>query len=244
MVATFQQLHQQSEPLILNNVWDAASAAIMQRNGAVAIATSSAAVAWSLGVADGGKLSVQQQCQLADRVLPLLDIPLSMDIEDGYSDDPNAVATFCDELYKKGVAGVNLEDGAMPPTLLAEKIDAIRQRVGSDFFINARTDVYLRNLVADPEKVAETINRARTYEQAGANGIFVPGTMTAEVFVHVCASTPLPVNAMITGQGAIDSLLAAGVKRFTTGPHTFLACYGALTGAALDFVTMNGMMDA
>src|ERR1700749_2643329 len=145
----FHSLHQQSTPLILPNAWDAASARIFENLGAKAIATTSAGVAWSLGYPDGRIVPAKEHAQLAERIVRIIKVPLSVDFENGYSDAPSQVAENIKPLLDAGVAGINIEDGTDAPSLLASKIEAIRkaaQSYGSELFINVRTDVYLAAL--------------------------------------------------------------------------------------------------
>jgi len=106
-------------------------------------------------------------------------LPLTVDIEDGYSSDPEVVGQLVGQLLEAGVVGINIEDGSDAPELLARKIAACRaaaDAAGVKLFINARCDVYLRGL-AEPgtPRVAETLRRAAIYQQAGASGLFAPG---------------------------------------------------------------------
>lgn len=141
--ATFRALHQQDPLLVLPTAWDAASAALWQRAGAAAVGTSSAALAWSCGYADGGALP-EHLLQRVAEIAAAVSVPLNVDLEDGYSRDPDAVARLVERIAALGVAGINLEDGGNPPPLLVAKLDAIRDRLGERrMFINARTDVYL-----------------------------------------------------------------------------------------------------
>ncbi|WP_267960091.1 isocitrate lyase/phosphoenolpyruvate mutase family protein [Shewanella sp. AS16] len=149
LLQTFTLLHSHRVPLLLPNAWDAASAALLQMAGAPAIATSSAALAWSLGYADGGALPRAALLHAVEGIMRVSKVPVSVDIEDGYSHEPRAVAALVADLLALGVVGINLEDGCRPPALLVDKIGAIRASASSrEVFINARTDVYLRDLAA------------------------------------------------------------------------------------------------
>lgn len=242
MYTKFKQLHYQSRPLFLQNVWDVASAALVEENGATAIATSSAAVAWSLGLSDKDGLSMSVQIALAEQIGASVEVPFSMDIEDGYSADPEAVADFCEKLHSQGVVGINIEDGSLSPAMLSEKIIAIRRIVGPRLFINARTDVYLRGLVPENERLPMAIDRARLYAESGADCIFVPGLLDPDSFAQISRSISLPLNAMVSPGFDVSALVDAGVKRFSTGPGTFLMCYQDLIGSALSFGEMEGLM--
>ncbi|MBA2672438.1 isocitrate lyase/phosphoenolpyruvate mutase family protein, partial [Ramlibacter sp.] len=176
----FFSLHAAAQPLVLPNAWDAASAALFQDTGATAIATSSASLAWALGYKDGGGLPRQELMGAVERILRVIGIPLTVDMEDGYSDDPAEVAALAAQLAQAGAVGINLEDGSKPPAVLAAKIAAIRGKLDAgSFFINARTDVYLRSLAPAGAQVPMAVERAQQYRAAGADGIFVPGLRVA-----------------------------------------------------------------
>ncbi|PRC94630.1 isocitrate lyase/PEP mutase family protein [Solimicrobium silvestre] len=224
----FQSLHSEPTPLLLPTAWDAASAALFQCDGAKAVATSSAALAWSLGYADGGSLPRQELLAAIRRIVRVLQVPLTVDLEDGYSDSPVTVAELIWEVAQCGVAGINLEDGANSANLLTSKIAAARHSLGTaNLFINARTDVFLRNLADGDAAIGMTIERLHHYKDAGADGAFVPG-MSRIVDVHqVAPEIGLPLNLMtVPGMPTIDALFAAGVRRVSAGPALFQSSYG------------------
>src|SRR3984957_12096154 len=156
----FRDLHQGPALLVLPNAWDAGSARLIESLGAKAIATTSAGLAWSRGYADGNTLPNDQLTAAARDIARGIRVPLSVDIEAGYSDDPRAVARLAAGLLDVGAVGINIEDGPDSPDLLCRKIEAIREntaRSGVDVFINARTDVYLRGLASGEAAVDEVI---------------------------------------------------------------------------------------
>lgn len=140
---SFFKLHQAPTPFLLVNVHDPLSVLLAQSQGAVAIGTSSAALAWSLGYADGEQLPVAALLDAVKRLLRVSQLPLTIDLESGYSSNPDDVADLVLQLAQSGVAGINLEDGVAPPELLCQKIIACRAKLaGYPLFINARTDVF------------------------------------------------------------------------------------------------------
>src|SRR5690349_1124732 len=144
----------------------------MEHLGAAAIATTSAGFAWANGYPDGDRVPIEVLVAGVRAMTRVVRVPVSVDIEDGYADDPQAVAETVRALVDEGAVGINLEDGAGPPERLAAKIERIRA-VAGEVFVNARTDVILRGLpAADP--VAEVIRRGRLYAEAGASGLFAP----------------------------------------------------------------------
>lgn len=225
---TFTALHSAASPLVMPNAWDAASAALFAREGATAIATSSASLAWSLGYADGGALPRGELLAAIARIQRVINIPLTVDLEDGYSDAPQAVAGLVGEVAALGVAGINLEDGAQAPGALADKIAACRRLLGKrPLFINARTDVYLRGLAKGDAAITMTLERASLYQGAGADGLFVPGMSSVEDTTRIAGETPLPLNLMLLpNMPAIQDLFAVGARRFTAGPAPFQTAYG------------------
>jgi 2-methylisocitrate lyase-like PEP mutase family enzyme len=223
----FFQLHQQGL-LMLPNAWDAGSARIAQSAGAKAVATSSAAVAWAHGYADGHKLPTELHLHTVRAIVGAVSVPVSVDVERGYADDPSAVAEFVHAVMAAGAVGINIEDGAQAPELLCEKIKCIRQRCGDGLYINARTDVYIRNPVPADQRVAEVLKRARLYQAAGASGLFVPKLLLPAEMAAVVAGTPLPVNVMaMPGLPAAAPLRDLGVRRVSAGSAIAEFVHGA-----------------
>lgn len=220
--SVFRALHANSgKPLLLANIWEVGGARLVQSLGAPAIATTSAGVAWSLGYADGNHLPVAALTQLAANIVNSVTIPVSIDVEAGYADEPSVVSENLKPIFGAGISGINIEDGADDPTLLAKKIEAIKRMsvsIGVDVFINARTDVYLQNLAPDEQKVQETLKRAAIYGSAGADGLFVPALAESTQIAHIVAGTHLPVNLLAwPGLPNAAELGQLGVRRLSAG---------------------------
>jgi 2-methylisocitrate lyase-like PEP mutase family enzyme len=237
--AHFRRLHTQGV-LRIANAWDAGSARLIESLGAPAIATTSAGVAWSRGYADGDQLPVEQLFAVATEIARVVRVPLSMDIEGGYSDNPDTVAGHVVHLAELGVVGINLEDGAAEPQLLAAKIARIKHALtarGLDVYVNARTDVYLRGLAQAERRVDAVLERATLYRDAGADGLFVPGLTDADAIRAIASGTPLPLNVMLRPSlPPLDELEALGVRRLSAGSDLAEAVFahvGALAGAFL-----------
>lgn len=236
----FLALHRLDKPLYLPNVWDAASARLMEDAGAAALATSSAAMAWSLGYADGvdedaGGLPAGELLAAVQRMRRCTRLPLSVDVEGGYAESPEALADFVLQLQALGVSGINLEDGLDPPARLVAKITAIRARLaGRPLFINARCDVELLALATPETAEAECLRRLRRYAEAGADGLFVPGLLDTERVRRLAAAVSLPLNLMVPdpSDARLPELRAAGVRRFSCGPGLQLRALGTLMSAA------------
>lgn len=235
---TFHQLHHADRPLLLPNAWDAASAYLLQREGAPAVATSSAALAWSLGYADGGSLPREELRGAVRRIARVVTVPLSIDIEDGYSDSPEAVATLAGEIAALGACGINLEDGDKPPALLADKIAAIRRMLGDTrLFINARTDVYLRGMAQGDDAIRMCANRLRLYREAGADSGFVPGMCRLDDVAALAPAIDMPLALMMMpGMPRPAELFAAGARRFTVATALFHSAHAGALEAIRPFL--------
>ncbi|HEX3652126.1 MAG TPA: isocitrate lyase/phosphoenolpyruvate mutase family protein [Rhizomicrobium sp.] len=227
----FRALHAPGRMLVLPNAWDAASARMVQELGAGAIATSSAAVAWSHGYPDGDMVPNETAFTAVKEILRVVSLPLSVDSEGGYSDDPEKVAAFVLTLIELGVAGINLEDGKSSPELLGQKIAAIKGAAKANaagVFINARCDVYLHDLVPDDAKLAEMIRRGKLYRDAGADGLFVPAMHDLREIGEVVSAIDLPINILaMRVVPPIAELKSAGVRRVSIGALTARCAYGA-----------------
>ena len=236
----FHQLHTGPEVLILPNAWDVASAVIVAEAGAKAIATSSAAVAWALGYADGDLLPVEHTCALAAAISRATDLPLSVDFEGGFTDDLDELSRNITRVIEAGAVGINFEDGGRDPQLHATKIAAARQaaeQAGVALYINARTDIYLKGLATGEAAEAEAVRRAKLYLSAGASGIFAPGAAEPGLVGRLAAAIPAPLN-ILAWPGAPDAaaLKALGVRRLSAGTGTFNVAAAALARATAAFL--------
>lgn len=240
MLERFRSLHAGPEVLVLPNCWDAGSARLIEHLGARALATTSAGVAWAHGYPDGNLLPVANLLATVRSIARVLSVPLTIDIEGGYSDDPATVADTATAVIEAGAVGINIEDGGGAPELLAAKIARIKQaaaKAGVDLFVNARTDVYLRGLAPPPQRVAETLARAQRYRDAGADGLFVPGLVTAEDLRAVSASAGLPLNVMAwTGLPSVTALSELGVRRLSAGSALAQGAWGHVARGATELL--------
>ena len=244
---TFKQLHAGPQILVLPNAWDAASAALMEDAGAQAVATSSAAVAWAHGYADGDLLPVPTLLAAIGEIARVLKVPLTADIEGGFCDDLETLSETVRGVIDAGAVGINLEDGVRDPALQARKIEAVRKaadQAGAGLFVNARPDVYLRGLAQGEAALAETLRRAELYRAAGADGIFVPGPVDETLLGTLAREIALPLNVM--GRGGAPSaarLQTLGVRRLSSATAPFRAAYAAL-GRAMSAFLESGDADA
>ncbi len=237
----FVRLHVPGGPLVLFNVWDAGSAQAVANAGARAIATGSASVAMANGFGDGQELPMEFALDNARRIVRSVDVPVTVDFEGAYSDDPAEGARNIATLKETGAVGCNFEDqivggeGLHPIPVQAERIAATRQAVGPDFFINVRTDLFLKvpQQNHDEAMLGEAIDRARAYASAGANGFFVPMLGNLDFLKRLSEASPIPVNFMTYPDCPSNAeLAAAGVARISHGPFPYMALMGRLEEAA------------
>ncbi|MEO6028233.1 MAG: isocitrate lyase/phosphoenolpyruvate mutase family protein [Candidatus Binatia bacterium] len=244
LASRFRALHALGRTLVLPNAWDAGSARLIESCGASAIATTSSGVAWACGYPDGDAVPVRVLVDAVARIVRVIDVPLTVDAEGGYASDPNAVAETVRALADAGAVGVNLEDGAGSPDLLCAKIAAVKRvgaQAGVDVFVNTRTDVVLRGLVAPENRVAETLARARRYHEAGCDGIFVPGVSDPTMIRDIVQGIDLPVNVMLVPQlPAIAELTRLGVRRVSAGAAIAQAAHGLARKFATQLLADGG----
>ncbi len=236
----FGELHVPGSPLVLYNCWDAGSAAAIAASGAKALATGSWGVAVAQGYQDGQLIPMEEVLGLAKRIVAGHELPVTLDFEGAYGASPQEVATNVSAVAQAGIVGINFEDrhvqgkGRWSVEEQSARIAAIRDSVGPDFFINARTDVFMQ---AKPDShdagLEEAIARGQAYAAAGASGFFVPMLTDVDLITQICAQVPLPVNVMMKAELPGRAALAqAGVARISYGPASFVAAMKELTAAA------------
>ncbi|MGW3306855.1 isocitrate lyase/PEP mutase family protein [Streptomyces sp. NPDC001073] len=239
----FRALHVPGRPLVLPNAWDAASARIVEDTGATAVATTSAGVAWALGVPDGDLLGRERAVAAVARIAGSVAVPVSADIESGFAEDPAGVADTVRAVLSAGAVGVNIEDalyggeGVLRPVAeQAERIAAAREAAdaeGVPLFVNARIDTFLRGAGG----VDATLERAAAFRAAGADGIFVPGTVEPGTVKELADGIDAPLNVLV-GPGAppVAELAALGVARVSAGSSVALAAYAVVRRAARELL--------
>lgn len=226
----FKSLHVKGDPLVLYNIWDAGGAKALAETGARAIATGSWSVAAAHGYPDGEAIPLDFLLILAGRIAGATGLPLTVDFEGGYAEAPDALAENARRLAATGAVGMNFEDqvvggaGVYPIARQAERIGAIRKAAGPDFFLNARTDLFLK----EPDRarhaafLSEAKTRAAAYAEAGASGFFVPGLIDPSLIAEICAATALPVNVMaMPGAPSRATLAELGAARISHGPFPY-----------------------
>jgi len=221
----FAALHVPGNPVILYNIWDVASALAAVRGGAQALATGSHPVADANGWPDGQQVPIDFALANASRIIAAVDIPLTVDFEGAYSVDPAEGGANVARLAATGTVGCNFEDqviggeGLHPLDLQVLRIAAIRSAVGDQFFINARTDLFLKTQTYDDALIDQVVERGKAFADAGASGFFVPRLGDPKQIERVVREVPLPLN-VIAFPGAPDKAVwaAAGVARISHGP--------------------------
>ncbi|MEC3919804.1 isocitrate lyase/PEP mutase family protein [Nocardia sp. CDC160] len=224
-------LHDGDKPLLLPNAWDFGSAAMLAEAGFPAVGTTSLGVAAAAGLPDGTAATRDETLSLAQR-LGRLSIPVTVDIEGGFSTDPGEVAEFCAELAAAGIAGINLEDSRSnaklaEPDSHGEVIAAVKSRV-PELFLNARTDTYWLGIDTD-----STLDRVLHYEKCGADGIFVPGVTDPDRIRALTNALTAPLNVLFSPTGpTVAELAELGVRRVSTGSLLYRAALAAAVHTA------------
>jgi 2-methylisocitrate lyase-like PEP mutase family enzyme len=242
----FAGLHTKGAPVVLYNVWDAGSAATLEKAGASAIATSSWSVAEAQGYRDGEDIPVEFFNEIIARVVASVDLPVTADFEGGYTEDDDRLAENISRLLDVGVAGINFEDrvvkgsGLYPIDRQAGRVAVLRRvadQKGVPLFINARTDLFLGQ-GNDPESVTgEAIDRAAAYADAGASGFFIPGLQEKPLITRICEGVALPVNVMVMDGVPPNAQLAEiGVARISYGATPYI---DVLESLKQDFLKLN-----
>ncbi|MFB5676836.1 isocitrate lyase/phosphoenolpyruvate mutase family protein [Paenibacillus terreus] len=224
MIREFNNLHTSEELLFLGNAWDLLSALTLEKTGFKAIGTTSWGIANSLGYADGELIDFNQNLAIVKTIAENVKIPVSADIEAGYSEDFNTIIDNVLRTADVGVAGINIEDSLKKETGLRDIADhcsllikmrtALENRGFKDFYINARTDTYFQ--LENPFN--ETIDRASAYVESGASGIFVPGVTEEDEIQQIAAQVKAPLNILsLPNLTSCNKLKELGVKRFSFG---------------------------
>lgn len=237
----FRRLHQGPDVLRLANCWDAASARLVESLGAKAIATTSAGLAWSNGYPDGDVMPLDRLAAAVETIARVIKIPLSVDMEGGYAQDVAGVADSVARVIDAGGVGCNLEDGRGSADTLCAKIEQAKKgaaRRDIDFWVNARTDVYLRKLAPPDKRVAETIARAGRYRDAGADSVFVPGLADPNEISAIVQAIACPLNVLAwPGLPDAAELAKLGVRRLSAGAGISEAVWGRAASLARQFLS-------
>ena len=236
---TFAALHVPGDPVVLYNIWDVGSARAVVAAGAKALATGSHPVADAQGFQDGQDVPIDFALDNAKRIVDAVELPVTIDFEGAYSADPEEGGRNVGRLKATGAVGCNFEDqviggeGVHPLELQVERIRAIRIAVGADFFINARTDLFLKVKEHDDALVGEVIGRGKAFADAGASGFFVPRLSDARQIERIVREVPVPLNVIaFPGAPPKSEWASAGVARISHGPFPHKALMAQLEEAA------------
>jgi len=238
-----RELHRPGDPLVLVNVWDAASARVVAAApGTAALATASWSIAAARGSADGERLPLGEMLDGIARVAAAVDLPVTADLERGYGATPADVGASVTRALEAGAVGCNIEDGlpewgpAGPLRPLEEQLERLRavreagERAGVPLVLNARTDALAEGL-----PVREAVRRGRAFLDAGADCVFALGAETVPVVEELVEALDGRVSVLATAGGpSLPELAAAGVARVSMGPGPMGAAYAALRRLAED----------
>lgn len=223
-IQEFNELHTSSDLLFLGNAWDLLSALLLEKAGFKAIGTTSWGIANTLGFPDGERIPFEKHLAIIQAITENVNVPVSADIEAGYSEAEDTIIQHVLQTANVGVAGINIEDSLKTKNGLREIKDhcrlltkmrtALDQNGFKNFFINARTDTYLQRNLA----LSETIERATAYVESGASGIFVPGLVNEDEIKEVSSTVKAPLNVLsVPGLTDCEKMKEIGVRRFSFG---------------------------
>ncbi len=233
----FLELHHGPRILVLPNAWDVASARIFEDAGFPAIATSSAAVANSLGYPDGQKISRDEMLEVVARIVRAVSVPVTADMEAGYGNTPEDLAKTAVAIVESGAVSCNIEDcpseGSLelfPVALQQQKLCAMleaAEKHGVHLVINARTDVFLEEIGEPATRAERTIERLNAYRDAGAESLFAPGVKDPDTIAKIVRGVRGPLNILATaGTPSVAELEKLGVARISVGSGPMRACMG------------------
>jgi 2-methylisocitrate lyase-like PEP mutase family enzyme len=236
----FAALHRPGDPVLLYNIWDVGSAKAVASAGAPALATGSHSLAEAQGFPDGEGIPLNLLLDSVRRISSAVEIPVSVDFEGGFAADPAHLAEHARLLVDAGAVGCNFEDqviggeGLHPIEEQARRVAAV---VESGLWVNARTDLFLKRLIAgenpnDRSLLGEALERAHAFAGAGAHSFFVPGVSDLDLIAEICAASPLPVNVIKRDMTDIAATAAAGVARISWGPYPWYWAMARLTEEA------------
>jgi 2-methylisocitrate lyase-like PEP mutase family enzyme len=244
----FRAMHTGQGAVLLPNVWDVASARIIEEAGFQAIATTSAGIAFAQGFPDGQKIPADRMIAAVAHIASTVRVPVTADVEAGYGQRPEDAARTARKVIDSGAVGMNFEDatGATDHpltelTLQLERIRAIRETADElrvPLVLNARTDVYLLQLGDPGRRYDEAVRRLAAFRDAGADCVFVPGVRDAETIGRIVADLKCPVNILVgPGSPSVPELVKLGVKRISLGSGPMRSSLGLLRRLAEEVKT-------
>ncbi|WEN14443.1 isocitrate lyase/phosphoenolpyruvate mutase family protein [Rhodanobacter sp. AS-Z3] len=242
LAQVFRALHDRRKILLLPNAWDAGSARLFVQRGFAAVATTSGGLAWSLGYADGERAPLAEVLAAVARITRVVELPVTVDIETGYGDSPEAVAATVQAVIGAGAVGINIEDGLPghgPLRPLAEAAARVRaaraaaDACGVPLVINARVDNWMHaDNMAPAMRLDDAIARGKAYLQAGADVIYPIGLSDPATLAALVQALDAPVNvAAGVGMPSVAELTALGVARVSTATRLATLALGAVDHA-------------
>jgi 2-methylisocitrate lyase-like PEP mutase family enzyme len=246
----FASLHQKGNPLILFNGWDAGSAVALQEVGSKAIATGSWSVGQAHGCGDAEGVPLEDVIVNLKRIMSSVELPVTLDFEGGYAEESAPLKQNISKVIDAGAVGINFEDQVVGTgTIYAQdvqsaRIEVIREAANEKnlpFFINARTDLFLKNEPGEHnDHMEEAIARSHAYANAGASGFFAPGLGDPDLIKKLCDASPIPVNIMIQPHVPTPKELAAlGVARISYGGGPYYLAMEYFKKAATKAISLN-----
>jgi len=244
----FRGLHTGEGALLLPNVWDIASARIVEDSGFPAIATTSAGIAFAQGFPDGQRIPARQMIAAIARIAAAVKVPVTADVEAGYGSKPENAGRTARDVIEAGAVGMNFEDATgdagHPLTDLSlqlERIRAIREAAADlalPLVLNARTDVYLLQVGEPAKRYDEAVRRLAAFRDAGADCVFVPGLWDSDTIRRIVTDLNCPVNILgVPGSPSVSELVQMGVKRISLGSGPMRAALGLLRRVAEELRT-------
>jgi 2-methylisocitrate lyase-like PEP mutase family enzyme len=248
----FHQLHHNNELLILPNIWNPLGAMLLEDLGYKAVATASASIAFANGIDDGEKISFDELILILKKIVKSVKIPVTADIESGYAKNNSVLMENIKRLIDTGIAGINFEDSHHgEPKLFSkdeqsEKINLIKKTAsenGSNLFINARTDVFIKeNHLSKEEKITNVIERGNAYKDAGADGFYPILLKEKESIKTIIDEVSLPINIlMFPGIPDLSTLKEIGLARISLGPGFLKNAINSMKSIAEKLLHFEGM---
>ena len=239
----FRRMHQSPPALLLPNAWDAVSARLFEESGFRAVATTSGGLAWALGYPDGEGAPWPEVVAATRRIVRVVNVPVSADIEAGFGATPADVFSNVRQMIAAGVAGINIEDSDLRAkgTLRSledavERVRAARRAAnesGVPIVLNARTDVFHHDVGEAKDRPAEALRRARAYLEAGADCIFLFGRPDLELVAELAKSIKAPINIVgRAGMPGMAELERLGVGRVSTASGPSMVALSAVRNIA------------
>ncbi len=243
----FRKLHHGPQMLVLPNAWDVVSARILEECGHPAIATSSAAVAFSRGYPDGQRIPRDEMLDVVARIARAVDVPVTADLEAGYGTTVKDMAETVKAAIEAGAIGMNLEDvtgddasSLVDMPLQVEKIRAVRETaksLGVPLVLNARTDIYLMPIGPEATRFERTVERLRAYRDSGADCLFAPGLHDRETIAKLVKAVDAPVNILANPAcPPMAELEKIGVARVSAGSAVMRATLGMVRRIAKEML--------